>query len=184
MSVLVVESVRARPCRLPTDGRQALEVPASGTDRGDRGSCGAVTCSPGTVIQWRGLAYRPLDPLVDQPRENSSHYGPTFSALRQCLGEPLINGITGYSRSATNSALSIYADPSNLPTPTALYVRPPRIYFISRFKPSFDRIFPYITVVSYISYIHASDICLFVRYFDEIYSMARCSRMEKSFERV
>lgn len=145
-------------------------MPASGTDRGGRGSRGAVTCSPCTVIQWRGLANKPHDPLVDQPRENNSHYGPTFSALRQCLGEPLINGITGYSRCATNSALSIYADPSNFPTP------------ISRFKPSFDRIFPYITAVSYISYIHASDIYLFVRYLDGIYSMARCNRMQESLK--
>lgn len=148
--------------------------------RGPTGGTGAL------VELWRvhrvplsnGVDWRTgrSTPLVDQPRENSSHYGPTFSALRQCLGEPLINGITGYSRDATNSALSIYADPSKFPTPTASYVRPPRIYFISRFKPSFDPILPYTIVLSYISYIftlriftYSSDISTeFIRWYDAV----------------
>lgn len=95
------------------DGRRALEVPTSGLSRGDGGVPASRDVFTGYRYPMAWTRARARRPPVDRSRETSSRLGPTFSGLRQCLGEPLINGITGYPRDATNSALSIYADPSS-----------------------------------------------------------------------
>lgn len=96
-----------RPCRLRTSaGRRALEVPARGTEghgEGGGGSCRDVF-AVGTVTP---MAWTPplLDRSADRSEGRGRNNGPTFSSLRQCLSELLINGITGYP---TDSPLSIY----------------------------------------------------------------------------
>ena len=124
-----LETRRVRPCRLRMVD-EPRGSPLRGTDggeeRGARGPRRAVTCSRGTVIQWRGLGERAPRPqgnqLARRACAQSHFFGPTTMSRWATYQWDHRVSARARAHNATNSVLSIYTDPSDFTIHPILYV--------------------------------------------------------------